>query len=248
MPTIHDLTAPYESFMRSPRRGMGVCQRCLTFTDGYSICFACGRTQPWLDAIAPISYSVAHEQLHHVLVTYKRLGGPVGDRMRLELAAVLWRYLARHEACLAAEAGVAAFDSVTTVPSGKPERTGQHPLRTVVGELCGPTRERYEDLLVRASGPAAEHDFDPHKFEPSARLSGESVLLVDDTWTTGASAQSAAAALKRAGARKVGLVVVGRHVKRAWQDNGARLAAVAPYDWDACALCSAPASLASAAS
>ena len=38
------------------------------------------------------------------------------------------------------------------------------------------------------------------------------MLLVDDTWVSGASAQSAAAALKAAGARRVALVVIGRHV------------------------------------
>jgi orotate phosphoribosyltransferase len=38
------------------------------------------------------------------------------------------------------------------------------------------------------------------------------VLLIDDTWVSGASAQSAAAALKAGGARRVALVVLGRHV------------------------------------
>jgi orotate phosphoribosyltransferase len=38
------------------------------------------------------------------------------------------------------------------------------------------------------------------------------VLLVDDTWVSGGSGQSAAAALKTAGARRVALVVLGRHV------------------------------------
>ena len=35
---------------------------------------------------------------------------------------------------------------------------------------------------------------------------------MDDTWVSGGSAQSAAAALKLAGARAVALVVLGRHV------------------------------------
>jgi orotate phosphoribosyltransferase len=43
-------------------------------------------------------------------------------------------------------------------------------------------------------------------------VAGADVLLVDDTWVSGASAQSAAAALKAAGARRVALVVIGRHV------------------------------------
>jgi orotate phosphoribosyltransferase len=43
-------------------------------------------------------------------------------------------------------------------------------------------------------------------------VAGAGVLLIDDTWVSGASAQSAAAALKAAGARRVALVVLGRHV------------------------------------
>jgi predicted amidophosphoribosyltransferase len=38
------------------------------------------------------------------------------------------------------------------------------------------------------------------------------VLLLDDTCTSGGTAQSAAVALKHAGARSVTVVVVGRHL------------------------------------
>jgi hypothetical protein len=41
------------------------------------------------------------------------------------------------------------------------------------------------------------------------------VLVVDDTWVSGGSAQSVAAALKLAGARRVAVVVLGRHVNPA---------------------------------
>ena len=44
---------------------------------------------------------------------------------------------------------------------------------------------------------------------------GSDVLVVDDTWVSGGSAQSAAAALKLAGARRVAVVVLGRHVNPA---------------------------------
>jgi hypothetical protein len=41
---------------------------------------------------------------------------------------------------------------------------------------------------------------------------GADVLVVDDTWVSGGSAQSAAVALKLAGARRVAIIVIGRHV------------------------------------
>ena len=69
----------------------------------------------------------------------------------------------------------------------------------------------------------------------------ESVLLIDDTWTTGASAQSAAAALKAAGAEHVAAVVIGRHLNREWHENDRRIRGIArPFDWQACALCAEP--------
>ena len=43
-------------------------------------------------------------------------------------------------------------------------------------------------------------------------VAGESVLVVDDTWVSGGSAQSVAVALKMAGAARVVVVVLGRHV------------------------------------
>jgi orotate phosphoribosyltransferase len=69
-------------------------------------------------------------------------------------------------------------------------------------------------------------------------LNGQSVLLIDDTWTTGANAQSAAAALKVAGAGPIGAVVIGRHLNRAWHENDRRLRGISgPFDWRRCALC-----------
>src|SRR5436309_11006156 len=209
--------------MLGPRRGRGVCDRCFNLTDGYDRCYSCAHLPAMLDAVAPLSYSVAHEQLHHALASYKRLSGDVARRLGAELAAVLWRFLVAHEDCVANAAGTRAFELVATVPSGNRDRDEHHPLRWVVGELAGPTRERYERLLRRSPVEVEAREFDPDKFTATRRLDGESVLLVDDTWTTGANAQSAAAAAKAAGAGRVGAVIIGRHLNREWHENDLRL-------------------------
>lgn len=238
MPSVDELSAPYGNFMLGPRHGSGVCRTCFNLTDGYDRCHACTGNTQVLDAMLPISYSVAHEQLHHVLATYKRSHGLTAHRFQSELAAVMWRYLTQHEPCLARAAGTASFDTVTTVPSSLLFRDDDHPLHHIVAELVGPTRSRYARLLRRTGTPTMPHAFSSDKYEPVTDLPNRSVLLIDDTWTTGANAQSAAAALKMAGATKVAAVVVGRHISRDHGQNDRRLSTLpTPFDWDVCALC-----------
>lgn len=194
-----------------------------------------------LDAVAPISYSVAREQLHHALASYKRLDGDVARRLGASLAAILWRFLAEHERCVARAAGTNRFELVTTVPSGDRARDEDHPLRWIVGELVGPTRDRHERLLQRTQDDVQPRTFNPDKFIATRPLDNHSVLLIDDTWTTGSSAQSAAAALKAAGAGATAAVVIGRHLNREWHENDRRLRGIeSPFDWGRCALCLAP--------
>jgi hypothetical protein len=238
MPAVHELTALYENFMLSPRAGPSVCTNCFNLTDGYRLCYACANQDRVIDAVAPISYSVAHEQLHHALASYKRLSGQVARRIGVQLAAVLWRYLNAHESCVAHQVGAESFPIVSTVPSSDRQRDDGHPLRWIVAELVGPTRNRHERLLARSPIDVDPRAFDAGKYLALRQLNGEPVLLIDDTWTTGANAQSAAAALRAAGAGPIAAVVIGRHVNRGWQDNDVRLRALGqPFDWRYCSLC-----------
>ncbi len=241
MPSVRELSALYENVMLGPRRGSDVCRTCFNFTNGYERCYACDHGRLVLDAIAPISYSVAREQLHHALASYKRLDGDVARRLGASLAAILWRFLAEHERCLACAAGTDAFELVTTVPSGDRARDELHPLRWIVGDLVAPTRTRHERLLRRSDVEAQPRAFSPGRFVATRPLQGSSVLLIDDTWTTGASAQSAAATLRAAGAGPIAAVVIGRHLNREWHENDRRIRGIArPFDWSTCGLCAAP--------
>jgi predicted amidophosphoribosyltransferase len=224
--------------MVGPRQGPSVCQTCFNFTDHYTQCYTCVRNEPWADVVAPISYSVARGHLHRALASYKRVNGGSAGALATGLAAVLWRFLAAHERCLVAQVGVERFQLVTAVPSSDRLRDRQHPLHWIVGELVGPTRPRHQRLLERSAVEVAPRTLDPRKFQTRRELSGEPVLLVDDTWTTGASVQSAAAALKMAGAGPVVAVVIGRYLNRGWQENERRLRGITrPFDWSRCPLC-----------
>ncbi len=244
MPTVAELSDPYGNFMLGPRHGRNVCSECFNLTEGYGRCYACTYGAHRLDAMVPISYSVASGQLHHALASYKRLWGAGTRQLSLELAAVLWRHLAGHERCLARAAGLEAFHLVTTVPSSDRRRADTHPLHLMVRDLVGAVRGRYEPLLSRTDAPAEPHRFSAQRYvsrrQPGgpAHLEGRSVLLIDDTWTTGANAQSAAAALKEAGSGPVAVIVIGRFLNRDWRHNDHRLRGLdRPFDWGRCALC-----------
>jgi predicted amidophosphoribosyltransferase len=240
MTRVVELSAVYANFMLGPQRGRGVCSGCFDLIGESRGCDRCAHFGGWVDAAAPISYSIAGGQLHHALAGYKRLYGDQARSLTAGLAAVLWRHLEGHEDCLARAAGVAGFDVVTTVPSSDRSRQDSHPLQRLVGELVGPVRPRYERLLRRTGAAVTPHQFTIHKYEAIRELEGRSVLLVDDTWTTGANAQGAAAALKRAGARTVAAVVIGRYVNRDHGQNHRQLRGLPPFDWGACAWCREP--------
>jgi phosphoribosylpyrophosphate synthetase len=113
-----------------------------------------------------------------------------------------------------------------------------HPLRFLVADVVGATRSRPRDLLAPAPG-AAEfgRNVSAERYTSSA-LWGEKVLLIDDTWTTGNHAQSAAAALKAAGAGSVAILVLGRHLDISYGDTAAHVeqARLRRFTWDVCVL------------
>jgi hypothetical protein len=189
--------------------------------------------------MVPISYSVGGEWLHHLIASYKRDADPSVPDALAVLTELCAEFVELHERCLATAAGVNEFHVVTTVPSADPLRDLHHPLRRIVGELIDLTRDRYERLLVRSATPAIPRVFDPARYRASRRLEGEAVLLIDDMWTSGASAESAAAALLDAGAGTVAAIVFARHLNRGWGSNELRLRRLAGdgFDTDRCALC-----------
>ena len=158
-------------------------------------------------------------------------------RFTLGLAAVLWRHLAGHEPCLARGSKVASVHAGHDRAIEQPRPRRRPPLDDLVG-LVGSLAGRYERLLRRSEAPAAPHEFSSGKYEPLRELTGHAVLLIDDTWTKGANAQSAAAVLKAAGAKTVAAVVIGRYVNRGWRQNDRHLRSLTqPFDWQRCALC-----------
>jgi hypothetical protein len=159
------------------------------------------------DVVVPVSYSVAGTGYARALWLYKS-DAPDRDAARRALRVMLLVFLRDHGRCVWTRAQMAAPTHVAVVPSGR-GRSGVHPLRTLVQSYLALP---WAELDVCAREPVPARDLDRGRFRAPAWLAGASVLLLDDTWTSGSSAQSAAIALRRAGARRVAVLTLGRHV------------------------------------
>ena len=204
---------------------------------GCARCYQCARHETLLgpgllaDAVVPVSYAVKGTPFAADLWRYKSWLAP-SAAARMSLLALLLAFLHDHGACAWRQAGMRAPGQLAVVPTGG-GRPGPHPLL----ELSAPYLRLPVARLVIRPG---EQGRDPNvnRFMAMRTRRGADVLLLDDTWVSGASAQSAAAALKRAGARRVAVVVLGRHVdpaSRLGWPLAARLAP-APYDPASCAV------------
>lgn len=224
----------------APPPGPGACRTCRGPVTGRApLCRSCRRLPEMLDAVLPVSLSVAGGTLHRELRGYKDDAAEAArDAYTRGLAYVLARFLSAHERCLAGAAGVSRFAVVTTVPSGRGrDSAARWRLSAIVGDLCAPTAARFRRLLApAASDGAAARGWRPDRYRALEALCGADVLLVDDTWTSGASAQAAALALRRAGAGAVALALLGRYVDATEAATASWLRTAPAFDWHRCAL------------
>jgi hypothetical protein len=196
-----------------PEPGPGVCACCRgPARRGYAHCFHCGlhaETAPGLlaDVVAPVAFAPKGSRLATDLWMYK--SGRAGSREAgAGLLAMLLVFLHDEGARVWQRPGPATPTCACVVPSGR-GRPGPHPLGALArGCLALP----WAALVARPGGDPWARALDPGRFRATQPLTGAAVLLLDDTWTSGGTAQSAAVALKRAGARSVTVVVLGRHL------------------------------------
>jgi hypothetical protein len=178
---------------------------------GRARCYPCGLYRECLpgllpDVVAPVAYAAKGGPHATDLWRYKS-GGPGAGPARDALRTLLLVFLRDHGPCVWRRAGMAEPTHAAVVPSRR-GRPGTHPLRALAAPYLTLPWVR---LGLAGPGDPAARDPDPSRFA-AERIAGASVLLLDDTWTSGASATSAAAALRLAGARSVAVIVLGRHL------------------------------------
>jgi len=243
MPAVYPVQASHPSPPGSPAARStppgppAVCRICRgPVRPGLARCYQCGRhgsLGPGLlaDAVVPISYAVKGSALAADLWRYKSWPTP-SVSARAAVLALLLAFLHDHGPCVWRHAGMAAPGRLAVVPTGC-GRPGPPPLL----ELISPYLRLPLTRLAMWPGRQSR-DLDIQRFHAERAVARADVLLIDDTWVSGASAQSAAAALKLAGARRVAIVVLGRHLDPANPRAAQLMAGLRPgrYDPSKCAV------------
>jgi hypothetical protein len=203
-------------FFTNAARGPALCSVCTGPADDQR-CYQCERQHAeYGDQLADqtiiFAYAKEREQSGHHMYGYKRRISPSLDNLRdLKLMMLGGTFL--HGDCIAQAFGW--WEAITFVSSAsRPEL--EHPVVELAKQVVHHGRD--PDRVLLGIGPdidAAPSRFPlPHRFTVdevrSERVADKHVLVVDDTWVSGDKSQSAALALKAAGARAVTILCIAR--------------------------------------
>ncbi len=178
--------------------------------------------------------------LHTQLWGYKNIRDEVlRVSMTRRIASLVSAFVAGHGTC------IGDFDYLTCVPSERRVAPAS------IVSLVPPLADRYRQVLGASPGAACSSSsdgrtrgartVDPGRFTVEDSVRGARILLFDDTFTSGASAFAAAAALRQAGAAEVRALVIGRHVRPDRPDSRALVERLVGRSWTllGCARCAA---------
>jgi hypothetical protein len=224
-------------YLRNPIREAGVtCDVCTTPVDGFNRCFVCQSAydaRPGLaDLVMPLTYGIQRAQSAFLLRQYK--DSPDARVRRQQGLVINWLlYLAilLHEGCISRRVGLAVGCRLT-VPSVR-GRAGVHPFEAITRQMNA-TFESPRFRVSQAGKGERIVSVDRFALDIGTDLAGQHVLILDDTWTTGANAQSAVLAARRAGAAAVSVMVVCRWLRPDFGDNRQFIKTRLARDYDPC--------------
>lgn len=205
------------------------CRRCRGAKSfEFPTCASC-RGRPSRPELLHFSCSVPKPSPFYAsFVRYKVLAGKAALPHRLGLAAALsGGYEVHAESIRSALAGYPTI--VSPIPSTKGVSYQAQPLRHVI-ELVGDLREELSQSLEHTSAPRAPHTFQPDLFRPVRRLAGERVLLIEDLWVGGGTAESAVHIVANSGAA-VAVLSIGREQRPDFGSCTELLDTLGPPEW-----------------
>lgn len=225
-------------YLRNVVRQHGVtCALCTApIRPAFTLCLRCQRDRDEFgdelaDLVIPLCYGIKGSQSGYLMHSYKDLEAPARHNQTL-LSMVLLAALDGHGDCIKRRLGN-DFDAWAIVPSVRTDRVGEHPLH-VVAKRAGivlPEVHLAAHALLPVSGERATS---PERFavRPGGDAPIRHILLIEDTWTSGGNAQSAALTLRRAGAATVTIVALARWLKPAEPPTAAFVSSHLDQDYD----------------
>ena len=199
-----------------------VCRRCRLDRGEFGSSLA--------DLVVPLWYGIRGAQSGYLMHSYKDITAPVRHNQIL-LSVLLLAALDLHGECIERRLGK-AVDAWSIVPSVRRDRSGEHPLH-LVARRAGLARPEIE--LVAVGGThAGQRATSPDRFAlvAGSTARGRHVLLIEDTWTSGGNAQSAALTLRNAGAASVTIVALARWLNPDEQPTGEFVSSRLTEDYD----------------
>lgn len=196
------------------------CAKCrgAYMRDGCHTCYACEFIYgpSCADLVGSIVYGIDGLQSGKLMFGYKN--APQSPVLIQRVSSLVALALRGHIACAGALVGP-AVTHWATVPSLR-NIGSQHPFRDILSAILPPDREIEVGASQTAANKSAQdrRTLNPAFYElKTAVPKGVHVMVIDDTWTSGAHIQSVAMALKKAGAAKVSALAVAR-----WLDSDER--------------------------
>jgi predicted amidophosphoribosyltransferase len=200
-----------------------VCNYCLGPVSKFRQCFGChsvfhkaGAPRQLRSRVVPMTSALNPSRWYSALSNYKKFQ----PDLKRVLASVAHHFIARNTNNVRALLG-GHPDIITVVPSKRGLQFEEQPLARAL-RLVDPIAEKLKHTLVHVSGQSVPHQgFNADAFGPGpVRVAGKLVLLVEDSWVSGATAVSAAGTLLALGAKDVLIAPVARVItQERWPDD-----------------------------
>jgi predicted amidophosphoribosyltransferase len=204
-------------YLQSTIREPGVtCEVCGTPIEApWRYCFHCNAHKNsgllLADRVGSLIYAVKQTQSYLMVYNYKTL--VAGPSLERQVTALLALGLRGHTRCAEELAG-AHNTAWAVVPSTR----GRSKLHNLVSRLAN---RKAQELQVAYVGHGSQgRSLQPELWKVSApRNLPDHVILVDDSWVTGAHAQSVASAIKSVGIPMVSIFTIANVLEPDWHAN-----------------------------
>lgn len=209
-----------EHLVPIPAAADDVCPHCHSSCEPtWDQCWSCGQVQSKIGRpcpnVIPISFYTrpvdgeASSPFRDVMHDFKEHDDPaVRQHASRTVGAIITRYLLAHHDALEDDFG--AWDAMVPVPSTSHD---DRPALAIAIDHFDSRITPPDHLLVNGPDQIGRSKPASNGFAVNADVEGQRIALVDDTFTTGAHLQSAAAALQTAGAEVAFAVVVARKIQ-----------------------------------